>query len=283
MYNPVLKLGSLGLIFILAACQPLPQPFQPEQTKKAGNPLLRLPDRAGILVRPVTGLPAETAHELSAAVAAALIMRNIPAFTLTGNRESHTLSGLAKQEGAKKQVVWRLFGKGIHSGKSERIFTDAPPGNSSHGSTSALLSIADRVAVAIASRIQNPVARDRIATLKKRYLHVGTIAGPPEAAAVVLRNELKAALRRNSVHVSDTLQNNSLIVIGNVSRSATPAGKMHIAINWTLLLDDGRELGGLEQANNVGPIELDENWPEIARGIAISAATGLRGLLDQIQ
>ena len=283
MYKAIIKIGSLGLIFTLAACQPLPQPFQPEKSKKEGNPLLRLPDRAGVLVRPVKGLPAETARELSTAVAASLITRNIPAFTLTGNRASHTLRGLAKQEGAEKKIVWNLFKKGPHSGKSVHIFTDVPPGNLSLGSTSALRSIAARVAVAIASQIQNPVVKDRIATLKKRYLHVSSVSGPPEAAAVVLSNELKAALRRNSIHVSDTLQNNSLIVIGNVSLSAAPMGKKRIIVNWTLLLDDGREFGSLKQANDVGPTEIDENWPQIARDIALSAAEGLRDLLGKIQ
>ncbi len=267
----------------MAGCQPPPKPFQPTQEIKERNPLLQLADGAGVLVRPVVGLNMEIARKLSSAIVSSLISRNIPAYMDYGNRGSLVLSGMIKPEGDRQQILWRLNRTDINISNSGKIVTDAPPANSSPGGKSALLLIADRVGLAAATHIQKHVVSDRSAAWIKKNLHITFISGAPEAAAAVLRNELEAALRREGLIVSDTLRNNSLLVSGTVSLSEVSTDKIHVTVNWILSLNDGSELGNLNQDSDIAPIELDEDWPRIARNIADSAAIGLRLLLNTIQ
>ena len=282
MYSRTATIAITGLALILTACQPLPQPFQPAQAKKESNPLLRLPDRAGVLVRPVAGLSPKTAQRLSQAVAASLVKRNIPAFTETGNRESLILGGRLVDDGGEARIDWRLFRMGRDANQARLIVTGAPSAHEAPDSPGSFAPIADRTAAAVAGRIQSPAIADRTATAKKRYLHVSAISGPPEEAAAVLRTEIEAALRRNALRVSARLREDALVVAGSVSLANSEAGKKRVSVDWSVLRADGRELGKLSQSNQVAPEELDRDWPAIARGIAVSAAKGLRRLLDKI-
>ena len=54
-----------------------------------------------------------------------------------------------------------------------------------------------------------------------------------------------------------------------------------MSVDWAVLRKDGRELGNLHNQRR-HPVELDRDWPAIAREIAVSAAKGLRELLDKI-
>jgi hypothetical protein len=85
---------ALALIAALAlgACGNLPRPFQPDD-KAEGNRLLTLPDRAGVIVLPVAGLPEPMAVELADKIAAALMHENVLATTGEGNRHSYLLEG----------------------------------------------------------------------------------------------------------------------------------------------------------------------------------------------
>lgn len=267
----------MALAMVLASCQPLPQPFQPAQSKKEGNPLLKLPDRAGVLIRPVEGMSPDAARALSDAVAAALVKRNIPAFTTSSNRQSLVLGGRVNERGTTPRIDWRLYKEDMSGGKIVRIVTAAPSER-----TEEFASIAARTAAAIAALIQRPALRDRTAHLKKRYLYIAPISGPPRDASAVLRDELEAALRRQALRVSTTVREDSLAVAGNIKLLDSEAGKKRMSVDWAVLRKDGRELGNLSQSNDVTPVELDRDWPAIAREIAVSAAKGLRELLDKI-
>ncbi|MGB0631837.1 MAG: hypothetical protein ACPGRZ_14195 [Alphaproteobacteria bacterium] len=227
-------------------------------------------------------MPPDTARALSTAVAASLVKRNIPAFTETGNRESLVLGGRIDDGSTAPRIDWRLIRTGRNGGKAERIVTAAPPAVLSPGDAGLLTPIADTAASAVAALIQNPFLQDRTATLKKRYLHVTPISGAPDAAGAVLQNEIENALRRRALRVSTRMREDSLFVVGSISLSDGKKGKKRMSVEWTVLRADGLELGKLSQHNDVAPAELDGDWPAIARGIALSAAPGLKELLDKI-
>ena len=67
----------------LTACQPVPQPFQPAPASKTENPLLVLPDRAGVVVLPVDGIPGggpdALAHEMALALVDSFEDTELPA------------------------------------------------------------------------------------------------------------------------------------------------------------------------------------------------------------
>src|SRR5690606_523702 len=61
--------------------------------KAEGNRLLILPDRAGVVVLPVAGLPETMAVKLAEELAESLRHENVPATTGEGNRHSYMVEG----------------------------------------------------------------------------------------------------------------------------------------------------------------------------------------------
>ena len=278
---------AIAIALSAVACQPLPQPFQPEQSRKSDNPLLDLPDRAGILVRPVDGLPEETSARLTRALADALIRRNIPAFTAAANRESLILYGSLVGNRASKSrdrtaLEWRLAGGADENTDARTLMLEIDPGTLAPEDAASLRKFADVAAARIAGMIQNPAVKDRTATLRKRSLHVSPIAGAPAEAGALLRREMENALRRQALRVSSRLLDDAVVVAGSVDLADGDPGTKRVTIDWTVLRADGVELGKLTQRNQLATGKLDGEWPDIARGIATGAADGIRRLLDKI-
>ncbi|CAN0498028.1 unnamed protein product, partial [Laminaria digitata] len=280
------------LALTLSACQPLPQPFQPAASKKTANPLLELPDRSGVIVRPVNGMPEDSGGTLAREMAAALIDRNLPAFTEDGNSSSLVLTGQVIAQppgggGGKVRIVWRVSDRnGIQQGEYAQDIDDRRTAWA-EGSPALLREIAQKSAGEIAEIVQGPAERDRTADRAKRTLHVWKIDGAPEAAGTVLRNELETALRRQALRVSSSMRDDSLIIVGTVTMAPPPRGTpgfkdlRELGLEWAVLSADGRNLGKLNQKNSVAAEALENDWPEIARVIALGAARGIGDILEK--
>jgi hypothetical protein len=276
-----------GAIFAATGCQPLPQPFQPSDAKKSSNPLLDVPDRGGIVVRPVTGMPGESGAALAREMATALIGRNLPAFTENGNRSSLILTGRAipRPRGPARseiRLIWRVSDPdGLQTG--EHVIDIATRKSAwAKGSPNLLREMAAKSAGKIAGIIQGPAVTDRTANRTKRTLHVWQIDGAPETAGALLRAELETSLRRQALRVSSKLRDDSIIIVGVVSLSPGTKGRRELGIEWSVMSADGRELGKLKQKNAVTPESLENDWPKIARNIAIGAAEGIGDVLGKV-
>src|SRR5216684_4356184 len=84
------RLAGLALAALVAACQPLPHPFADDRPPAA---LLKVRDVAGVSIAPIEGEPAAVATTLGAAVASALLKRDIPASDKTTSLGSYQLYG----------------------------------------------------------------------------------------------------------------------------------------------------------------------------------------------
>lgn len=281
------------LTLATTACQPLPQPFQPNAAKKTANPLLKLADRSGVVVRPIQGMPADSGVALASAMATALVDRNLPAFTEDGNSSSLVLTGqaVATSRNAKRseiRVIWRVSDRnGIQRGE-HALDIAARSSAWTEGSPALLRDIAQKSASKIAEIVQGPAERDQTADRAQRTLHVWKIDGAPETAGALLRSELETALRRQALRVSSKMRDNSLIIVGTVTLAPAPAGpsglkgQKNLRLDWAVMSADGRELGKLQQKNTVEPEVLENDWPKIARGIALGAAQGIRDVLEKV-
>ena len=279
--------GLFSALILAVGCQPLPQPFQPSDTKKISNPLLDIPDGSGVVVRPVTGMPGESGTALARTMAAALIERNLPAFTENGNRSSLVLTGnaIARPRGAarsKIRLIWRVSDpSGLQTG--EHVIDIAVWKSAwRKGSPNLLREMASKSAGKIAGIIQGPAVTDRTANKRKRTLHVWRIDGAPETAGALLRAELETSLRRRAMRVSSRLRDDSIVIVGVVSLSPGAKGLRQLGIEWLVTSLDGRELGKLNQKNAVSPKSLENDWPRIARNIATSAAEGIGAVLRKV-
>ena len=89
-----MRFAALVALLLLSACQPVPHPFDQDRPPPNSD-VLTPPDSAGVVVEPIAGAPEPTAHDLAAAMAAALQQDDVPASTSGGNRGSYRLSGTA--------------------------------------------------------------------------------------------------------------------------------------------------------------------------------------------
>lgn len=276
-----------GCITALAGCQPLPQPFQPDTDRKISNPLLKLPDRSGIVVRPVAGMPGDSGAALAREMADALINRNLPAFTGNGNRSSLILTGRAipRSRGSARseiRLIWKISNHdGLQTG--EHVLDIAARKSAwTKGSPSLLRDMAVKSAGKIANLIQGPAEIDRTANRTKRTLHVWRVDGAPETAGALLRAELESSLRRRSLRVSSKMRDDSIVIVGTVSLKPGTKDRRALSLEWSVMSPDGTVLGKLHQKNSVSPTDLENNWPAIARNIATGAAEGIGNVLNKV-
>src|ERR1700693_5743166 len=105
------RLAGLALAALLAACQPLPHPFADDRPPAA---LLKVRDVAGVSIAPIEGQPSAIAEKLAAAVASALLKRDIPASDRTTSLGSYQLYGRVAESrpqrgNATVTAYWRLY------------------------------------------------------------------------------------------------------------------------------------------------------------------------------
>src|ERR1700680_3298436 len=109
--NRSMRLTVLAVGALSAACQPLPHPFADDRPPAA---LLRVRDVAGVSIAPIEGQPAAIAQRLGAAVADALLKRDIPASDKKASLDSYQLYGRVAESrpqggNATVSVYWRLY------------------------------------------------------------------------------------------------------------------------------------------------------------------------------
>src|SRR5439155_460003 len=105
------RLAGVALAALVAACQPLPHPFADDRPPAA---LLKVRGIAGVAIAPVEGEPAAVAATLGAAVASALLKRDIPASDKTTSLGSYQLYGRLEEARpmrgkASLTAHWRLY------------------------------------------------------------------------------------------------------------------------------------------------------------------------------
>jgi hypothetical protein len=276
-----------GVLAVAAGCQPLPQPFQPGAGQKTANPLLNLPDRSVIVVRPVAGMPGDSGAALAREMATALVDRNVPAFTDSGNRSSLVLTGQAieRPRGAARseiRLIWKVADRnGLQTG--EHVLDIAARKSAwTKGSPNLLREMATKSAGKVAGIIQGPAITDQTANRPQRTLHVWPIDGAPETAGALLRAELESSLRRRALRVTSTMRPDSIVIVGSVSLKPGTDGKRILGLEWAVMSAEGRELGKLHQKNAVTPKSLENDWPKIARSIATGAADGIGNVLNKV-
>ncbi len=274
------------LVALAAACQPLPQPFQPPPERKAANPLLQITDAYGVYVAGVAGADEATGEALAREMAAALVGRGIPAFTESGNAGSYTLSGTLavpeSREGRPTRLRWTLTDPDGAAVGTYDLDAGTVRGRLAKPGGSDLKGLAVRSAGPIAALVQEPAPVDRIGERSKLTLFVRPVEGAPEAAGGILREEAEAAFRRLDVKMAAGPGIARIVVSCTVTLSAAEAGRQRLALVWNVLRPDGSEIGSIRQENTLAPEALDRSWPSIARAIASGAAEGVRDILDRL-
>jgi len=293
--------AAIAIIVLPAACQPLPHPFADDRPSAS---LLRIPDSAGISVAPIEGGPPDAARKLGAAVASALVKREIPASDKTTSLTSYLLYGRLETQRPRsgQQTVtahWRLQDAAGHLVGERTTRLDAPAKDWDKGDEKLVAGLAEKSAAEIAPLLaegtsasadvkaaagKNETAapdKTEAAAAKtedngRTRIVIRPVSGAPGDGAKSLANAIALVLKRQDLTVlEDANAKADVIVDGEVTVKPVKSDKQHVKIVWRVRRGDGAEVGTVGQENDVPKGMLDGPWGDVAYSVAIAGADGL--------
>jgi hypothetical protein len=279
-WRRALPAAAVGL---LAACQPLPHPFA-DDAPKPGSAILTLRDSTSIWIAPVAGTPRATAQKLAAAIAKALRHQQIAASDKTAATTSDVLHGRIQQMPAQNGesavvALWRLDNaRGRFLGeRAVRILGKAADWET--GEKGAVTRLTAASAGQLVSLVEGgpPPAEAKVRQIR---LSIGPIKGAPGDGADSLARAIAQVLKRPDLAiVAGPDAKPDLVLDAAVTVGRPEGGKEHIQIVWHLRRPDGKEIGTVEQQNDVPPGLLDGPWGNVAWSVAGAAQGGITQLL----
>jgi hypothetical protein len=269
------------VLLALAACGPVPRPFQPVD-KAAPDPVTpSLGARAGILVRPVDGMAPGLAATLSRHLVAALWARDIPASARYGNRASLVLTARAAEPDAPSPVLqWTLRG----ADGFELAAFDDPAADDGRDRTlmdeNAVEALAGRVAARIVAIVEPSTTPDSPAgTAKWPPVVLWSVDGAPGDAGRSLSIAMRRALERSGVKLASEISDGAYVLVGSVHIEPAGQNGALVEIAWTLLRPDGERVGTVSQSNKVPADVVKGPWGPLATVVAQNGVEGVIALL----
>lgn len=275
--------ATVALAALLAACQPLPHPFADDRPPAA---LLEIRDSAGVSIAPLVGAPSAVAKKLGAAMAKALLKRDIPASEKTANLDSYQLYGrvveaLPEDGKAAVTALWWLYdAKGRTLGeRSARVEADTRDWLS--GSDPPIERLAALSADGLAPLLEDkaPVAATASAEAERLRVAVDKVSGAPGDGATSLAAAVAGVLQRHNLAIVVDGAKADLYVKGDVTVTPVMPDKQHVKIVWHVRRSDGTEIGTVGQENDVPKGLLDGPWGDVAYSVAVAADDGLLQLV----
>jgi len=276
----------LVALLLLAACQPLPHPFE-HDTPPPNSPILTPPDSAGIVVAPVAGAPEPAAQALAAAMAKALQENDVPASTGASNRGSYRLSGSASTAPSTEgdllvSIAWEMRDADGVTVSRQESHLSLPKAAWSQGGGDVAQQLVRQAAPSLAKMVQTTAPAPLAGT--ETLIAVRTVTGAPGDGGEALMRAMGDALRRaNFTLTESTGPAPTFLVQGTVEMSPAANGKQQIRIAWALLRPDGGKIGQVQQENAIPAGSLDGNWGLTAYDVANAAAPGIAALIAESQ
>jgi hypothetical protein len=272
----------LLLAAALAACQPVPRPFQPDVKTGALGQFAFVSPRASLVIPPVAGIPDPTSSQLSASVAAALQQLEIGATTRGGTVPRYQLRGILTkqtQSGSHNVVVidWLL----INPQGKEINYIRQNMAVSSYGWNTGNKDVFDTVAADLAPQVDLMLQSDRprapARTLAVAF--VEPVYGAPGDGQEALAFAMSKVLARNNVTITRTARPDAYRVLGQVLIRPHGVQQELVQISWELKSPDGQRLGAVTQQNTVARGSLTRKWGHVADIVAEKAADGIIQIL----
>jgi hypothetical protein len=263
-------------LLALAACQPIPHPFDDARALPPPSSLTP-PDSVGILVLPPKGAAAPFAGKLAEALAKALRDEDVPASTDAENRGSYRLETAqdATSGPGRTSVHWTLVsakGTVVGSGSADAVDT---------ADDAIALSLAKKAAPAVADLVMGdaPIPTANVAVL----VALAGVSGAPGDGGTALARAISVALGRAGVTLGAQGAHARFALNCQVDVVPAAGGKQLVTIHWVLAIAGGKELGRVNQQNTVPAGSLEHAWGEVAYDVAGAAAPSIAGLLERAQ
>ena len=264
----------------MAACQPLPQPFQADSRAKATDALIRPIGEASLLVPPVGGLPAGPDAALAEALAKALNDKDVPASATGRNRLTAVLAVTLESRGNDAAWRWdeRLPDGTVQAGESRML--GIPPARLAAGDATALKQAATTMAEAIAQRLSASAIEAAQISAKPATLAVKECEGAPGDGNRSLRQAMRELLILNGKTPLPDPSGADYVIGCAVKVWQDSPDSERVTIEWVLLAADGSRLGDVKQANRIPRGQLSRAWGTTAHIIAQGGWQGLSEIIE---
>ena len=281
------------LAALLAACQPLPRPFQGDVNVATADRLLDPGPQSGVLVQLATGTVVPVAVALRGAVAEALQARGVPAGTTSANAASFVLICHASPlkslagEHAEMTLHWTLKNAAgrlmdsfvqTHELPLAEWLDPAPD-------TVAFFAglVADRVAVKLGAIAGPEPAFSASAAAGAPWpaVDLRSVTGAPGDGNETLAAAVASRLSAAGVAFATTGAGAAYAIEGEVATHDVSAELQQLDVVWHLLDPAGAEIGTVSQSGDVARTMLDGRWGPLATTIADYGASGLLDLLRE--
>lgn len=261
--NTANAIGAVvGCLILAAACGPLPRPFAHDDDRPSAG-LARLVSGAGVTIIN----PGDGEDPAAAALATALRDLDLPATTATSPREGAYTITRESDDGP-----WAVLAPDgtalLH------LAATVPAEDAARGMVGA---IEDHAAQPVIRRLTGGDSTPMPAA-PPPAVHIATIDGLDDRRAQLLAGALEEALRRMGVTVDTEAP---FFVAGHLAAEDRPGNAVALRITWTVLHDDGTEIGNATQANTIPAAALDRGFAALATAIAPGGAEGILDLLRQ--
>jgi hypothetical protein len=266
---------------LLAACQPLPHPFEDDKPPSA---LLKVRDTITVTIAPIVGDPAPVAAKLGDAVAQTLQKQDVAASSKTASLGSYQLYGRVVPERAGRKpttgllkAIWRLYAPNGKLVAERTVGAKAKPADWSEAKDSAI----EKLAVASAANLaplffdDGPKQVSVDENAGRTRVAIGKIAGAPGDGTTALAGAIAAVLKRQELAIVAPNDKADLVVEGDVTVDPVKANKQHVKIVWRVKRPGGAEIGTIGQENDVPRGTLDGAWGDLAYSVATAASDGL--------
>lgn len=268
---------------VLAGCQPLPRPFAPSGAPGA-NPLLEVKDGAGVAVLDLDGAPEATSRAITFALIQALLERNVPAAMSAGNRRSAFVYGQAsagRQARGRIEIdlVWHLVDPQARPLGLHRLKLTPLAGAWRAAAPAMVKSIAGAAADGIAALIRGSGDAAPEPAPLARSIFVEPIRAPDGLDGSVLREALADALPAGDIRLTGRRGTGDLVLKATITLGPPIGQRRRLRLLWRLDDAKGREIGRLDQGNDVEISALEDGWPALAGVIAQALTPDLRSMI----
>ncbi|HXE16032.1 MAG TPA: hypothetical protein VN632_02300 [Stellaceae bacterium] len=281
-------LMPLLLTLLVAACQPLPHPFEEETISKPQKnaPILSPPDAVGVVVGPVAGAPGPAAAALAGAMAEALMKDDVPADTEAGNQHSYRLkAAVTTRPGGDRvrvDIQWTLAAADGRAVGTETVSAEVPAASWQRGDSDIAKALVARSAPTLARRVEGDAPREK--AVGAATVGVVPVTGATGDGGQSLSLAMAAALHRAGVALQEKPGDKpAFILAGKVDIGPPQGGHQNVKIVWALSRVDGRDIGQVSQENAVPAGSLDGKWGDTAYDVALAAVGGIVELLQKAQ
>lgn len=265
------------LALAVAACGNLPHPFQPEYKSDENFSLMPI-DKAGMVVRPVSGLPPAAADAFTQALIEALRREDVAAMAAPGNPASLVLDGDAVAGSSGWEITLAL-GDPQHK-RLGQVVSHASPASAED--PKAWNSYATALARSVVGLLQSdPTLRPG----DQSVVSIEPVAGLDGPEGKALTRALEYTLQRANIRVATDSAKPTHVVVAEVTVGPArgPAGRQarKVEVLWTVRRADKSEVGQVRQANDVPVAMLEDDWPQVALAVADAAAGSIIDLVNR--